>query len=874
MSTSTAQNPRPRTPTTKPYTEVQHGPVAAAVNAFIVSMFCAAAGKLTGVPPWVALLAGVGVAASLVWAGVHRTPRPLSTRSLIYRAAAMCAAGGWLFYQLADFPPPPATGLTVLAVSWTALAAVTTVCVLAHRLPPLVRWGIPALAAAFALAMAAVFSGPVLAWIGTALATTDRLPCCSGGSFDVVLPWAGHAVLSLALITAPLAILGMSFATHERAADDEAKDVARDLAAQTDSAKKRVMRRLLCNEANEWTDQRDDDGQKIGKSPNLRIEDVTFWKNGAGEDYVVDLSGNQRGTTLARLNTLKDNLATKMNLADGCGVEMGKSDKGRGYAVVSVSRVNKLAEIVPYPELARRTILNPMPWGIIRSGAETGPVLRESSVYLWGQKGSGKTVLVQNVVLGGIQCTDALVWGIDLNGGAAFAPFLAAWEEGRTSRPVIDWVATDIREVRLMAETALAIAKDRKVFYRKMKKLANVNLMPIGNGGPNQPPPEILIIIDEGAEVLGLGGDLTTDDARAARDAMDAIMRLARDAAINIVFSGLRATADVADTAFKAGTAVRAGMRVTDGAELAFGFGDYTLDPDEIQYQGAGFIRTGHGEDIKVFKSFYLDPQRMDEAGETCTPWRPYLDERGIQVGGTVYANRWRRTARKIWDDHRPDLLDSVGGVTTTPAQPAGPPADGQQHTAVAVMDHDNGSFAGAGCAPPPDAGDGDGFAALMAAASRLRRPDVPPPAAPPTAQASTAPAAGGGEDPTGPEDDDEAKAQEEWNRRFADLVSNFDATDPNTWTSGIPLPPDAEEHANPHSRAVLERLVKLHGPAGVGWTAMHRKLVAGGDWGPPVEISPVAMGKLLKQPGTDEPESWLAPRTGRAPYVHKDTAN
>ena len=46
------------------------------------------------------------------------------------------------------------------------------------------------------------------------------------------------------------------------------------------------------------------------------------------------------------------------------------------------------------------------------------------------------------------------------------------------------------------------IALDRKSFYADLKFDANSNLMPIGNGGPGEAPPEILIVIDEGATVL------------------------------------------------------------------------------------------------------------------------------------------------------------------------------------------------------------------------------------------------------------------------------------------------------------------------------------------------------------------------------------
>jgi hypothetical protein len=70
-------------------------------------------------------------------------------------------------------------------------------------------------------------------------------------------------------------------------------------------------------------------------------------------------------------------------------------------------------------------------------------------------------------------------------------------------------------------------------------------------------------------------------------------------------------------------------------------------------------------------------------------------------------------------------------------------------------------------------------------------------------------------------------------------------------------------------SRAVLESLVRMAGPEGIGWTAMHKALHSGGDWGPSVPVSTVSMGNLLKKPGSDDPVDWLAPREKTKPYVH-----
>lgn len=851
-----------RTRQLPPHSDLKHGPVAAAVNASVVTLCLTTLGKLIGLPPWLALVVGVAMAASLVWSGKHRRPRPLSRHSLVYRAVAMMLAAGWMFWQLADFPDTAGVAGGIAATG-TALALIPVGFLGMKLVSGPWKILIPIVVAGIGAGLLGAYGMDLFAWVAGTLTTTDRLPM---HDWPAVGGWLGYALISLAVLTAPTVVLGVAFANREQSADDELDRARHDVVAGGPHAQARAMQRLLCDEFGEWQDMRDPETNQVtGRRATIRIVGPPeFWPNGAGEHYTVDLRGNIRSTTITRVNSAKENLVTKLGLPDGCGVEVLKAPgEGKGFVRLSVSRVDRLKDVVYYPELMPRSILNPLPIGIDRAGVEIGPLLRESSAFVWGQKGSGKTVTVSDLIAGGIQCTNCLVWVIDLNGGSAAAPFLAGFEDGDVDRPCIDWVATDIAEVRRMAEVGLAIALDRKVYYRKLKQQQNTNLMPIGNGGPGQPPPEILIIIDEGAEVLGIGGGQITDDGRAARVAVDSIMRLARDAAVNIIFSGLRATSDVADPAFLHGTAVRIGMRVSDQQELAYGFGDWKLDPNEIPHQGSGFIKTSHDSDIQVFKAYFLDPNRMRDIGLACTPWRPYLDEQGVQVGGWLYADRWRRTAHKIFSKPRPEVAN-YGGLArpagAAPTGPAGPALAGGTGTGTAVLDRDD--VAARGALPPTG---GDSFEDLLNSARQHsdREPDDLP--APPPAGSE-----GGGASDDGV--DGEEKSQADYDAEFKLMAEKMNLDDPSTWHGSVPIPPDAEIAAvnrRVDSRAVLEQLVRMAGPDGIAWAAMHKALRAGGDWGPAVPISAPAMSKLLKRPGTGEPVEWLAPRGKTEPYIH-----
>jgi S-DNA-T family DNA segregation ATPase FtsK/SpoIIIE len=880
--------PTRRTPTQQPqapYSDWRHGPVAAAFNASIGTLFLTMLGKFVGVPPWTGLAAGAVMAVCMVLAGASRRPVPLSRVALTYRAVAFIAAGGWMWWQLAVFPTPQmnATQITVMLITWPVTAAVTLAAVVFRQLPLPLRLAGAATTWMFSVVLTMVMWQPVSQWLGAVLATTDRLPW-GPDNMTANLVWIGYAAMSLVFIATPMAVLGAVFGNQQRNVDDEQKIAERLDLPRTPTAEARKMRKLYCDLAGEWTDRPTPDGGKL-RVPNLKITDVEFWENGAGETYIFDLTGNTKGTTRDQLRSYSDDVATKMNLPEGCGVEvLGKPGMSRGMAAVEVCRVNRLREKLMYPPVQQRSIMNELPLGETRRGEQIGPYFRESSAFICGQKGSGKTVTIWDIIAGAIQCTDCLVWVIDLNGGAAAAPFLSAWYEGRVDRPCIDWVATTIEEVREMAIVGKAIALDRKVHYRSLKRLFNVNLMPIGNGMADQPPPEILIVMDEGAEVMGSNSKKQgTDVAREAESTLRSIMDLARDAAVNIVFSGLRATADVVDPAFKAGTSIRIGMRVSDGPELAYLFDTYDLDPKDIPEQGSGFICTGYDQSqIQVFKSYFLDPARMEEIGEEVTPWRPYLDARGLQIAGPRYANRWRRTARHIWEDAGDDLVNYGAGPVTdadrSAAASSGQPAAAPAGTAIAVLDRPDqiGSAADDESLSDWDQmmkvsdamRDRDREAYLRRAEGRDQEPAEP-------ADGGGDPPTGGSEPPAEPpaaDDDgldDDEREQAAFEQRFKDVIDNFAVLDQDPATWATPMRPEAEIRQAPvGSREILERLVLVHGP--LGWNAMHEKLVAGGDWGPAVPISKQAMGDLLKRPGSKDPVDWLVPRKVRDPYDHK----
>src|ERR1044072_10009433 len=97
------------TTTAKPKTKDPHkdwkrGPVAAAFNASACSLAVTTIVKLFGgIPPWVPLVVSMVLAGCLVVAGQHRQPRPLSRKSLVYRASVAPPGRWWVWLAAGTF---------------------------------------------------------------------------------------------------------------------------------------------------------------------------------------------------------------------------------------------------------------------------------------------------------------------------------------------------------------------------------------------------------------------------------------------------------------------------------------------------------------------------------------------------------------------------------------------------------------------------------------------------------------------------------------------------------------------------------------------------------------------------------------------------
>ncbi|TLP66522.1 hypothetical protein [Microbispora triticiradicis] len=380
----------------------------------------------------------------------------------------------------------------------------------------------------------------------------------------------------------------------------------------------------------------------------VSVTDVREWPTRTGYDVHADLPG--AGSTRAHLVTAADALAVDARLPQGCGVEIAPGAH-RGAVVLRVATVNRLTQNIDYPADHRaRSILDPIALGEYRDGSTAAVLLRESSALVTGQKGSGKTTTLHALTAGIGLCRDAIVWHIDLNGGGMSQAWLHPWLEGDSPRPAVDWAAATPGEALELAETALAIAKDRKKSTRALKIKANASLMPV-----SPELPEIVVIVDEGGEALAP----TNRDARELREALEEIQRIGRNEAVNVIVSSLRATQDMISANVRKQSAVRVGMYVQDEEELAFLFGwNKGLSLADLPGKGCGFVQDGQAAP-RPFRGYFMRPGDVVDAAHAVARNRPELDAAARQVAGQAYATRYGRMRAAFTDldgEHQEEL--------------------------------------------------------------------------------------------------------------------------------------------------------------------------------------------------------------------------
>ncbi|MEU0028746.1 hypothetical protein [Streptomyces sp. NPDC006335] len=467
------------------------------------------------------------------------------------------------------------------------------------------------------------------------------------------LTWA--ALGSLATIGVGIGAAARSSALFEEAREEEALAVEQRQVAAELSAERRAI-------ATEWAERI----QRVC-SITVRVLGVEMWETGAG--FSIDAELPHGGATWNKIAAESPRLSADARLPHGCTATASPGIH-QGRVIIDVTTVNVLEEERTYPaDYGVLSLHTGIPWGYRTNAQQILAYLREQCALVVGPTGSGKTNMVHAILAGFARAEDVLTWVIDLNAGSAGLPWILpalngniVREDGQPVRPGIDWLAGTFDEAVTMLDTAVRVAKQRKMGYQDLLSKANTDLLPI-----SPRIPQIMIVIDEGAEILAS----SDRQMRKLAEKILEVIRIARAMGVRTVLTALGATGSVlGNLMIRREAKVRVALTggETEGMDLGKMFpGSRGLRVDQAPYKGAGFMGTPESP-AALFKAWRILPNQIRDIIAATSDRHPLLDDVSAKAAGPAYTRRWD-SERIAWmrDQVVPDVADDVptGGAGT-----------------------------------------------------------------------------------------------------------------------------------------------------------------------------------------------------------------
>ncbi|MFF4898765.1 hypothetical protein [Streptomyces sp. NPDC001068] len=460
------------------------------------------------------------------------------------------------------------------------------------------------------------------------------------------LTWA--ALGSLATIGVGIGAAARSAALFEEAREEEAiaaeqRQIAADLSAE---------RRAI---AAEWVDRI----QRVC-SITVRVVGVETWATGTG--FSIDAELPPGGATWNRIASESPRLSADARLPHGC-TAVATPGIHQGRVIIDVTTVNVLEEERTYPaDYGPLSVHTGIPWGYRTNAEHILAYLREQCALVVGPTGSGKTNMVHTILAGFARAEDVLTWVIDLNAGSAGLPWVLPalngqieTPDGKSVRPGVDWLAGTFDEALLMLDTAVQVAKHRKMGYQDLLSKANTDLLPI-----SARIPQIMLVIDEGAEILAS----PDRQMRKLAEKILEVIRIARAMGLRTVLTALGATGSVLGNLMirregKVRVALTGGE--TEGMDLSKMFpGTRGLRVDQAPYKGAGFMGTPESP-AALFKAWRILPNQIRDIIAATSNRHPRLDDVSVKAAGPAYARRWDAERTAWMRDHTLDTDTDAG---------------------------------------------------------------------------------------------------------------------------------------------------------------------------------------------------------------------
>lgn len=340
---------------------------------------------------------------------------------------------------------------------------------------------------------------------------------------------------------------------------------------------------------------------------------------------------------------------------------------GPSKAEVFVLQLDRdvLAETQPYPvDRSPRSIHQPITLGMDELGVVQVVTMRELSAMFVGERGSGKSNLI-NIHLAHLTgCTDALVWMIDGKGGRTARPWLEPFLQG-IGKPALDWCAITPEEA-----DAMLLAARAAIEIRSRGAGEKVH--------PNPGQPAIILIVEEASLVTGTGDLANTKRAGLAKQ----VIVLGRSEAVDGILVGQRGTVTMLGSGdMKSQLQYVVGLGVSKMEDAQRIFGDVVMAREALRYagdpayKGVMLAKAPGWSSVLPVKSWYLDPAAIFGVAQTNAQHRAELDREtadyvhdvlvraGIKGG---YVERWDRFTAAMAGTARGAVSAASGGTGET----------------------------------------------------------------------------------------------------------------------------------------------------------------------------------------------------------------
>lgn len=331
------------------------------------------------------------------------------------------------------------------------------------------------------------------------------------------------------------------------------------------------------------------------------------------------------GCPFTRVAGLGEKLETILDLPHR-SVKFRTGETARAFFVDIYTR-DVLAEDLPFEfDPTPATINDPFDIGRDVFGEDIEVLIREIRAAVFAPPGSGKSNLLNVLIARLLRCVDVVIWVIDFK-HRLVKPWLQPWIEGRTERPVLDWVATTPREARLMAKSLVKGIDHRSVTGVGSKIT------------PSARQPAIILISDETASAVGLDAG---PDARALAALLKDIIGRGRSEAVDAILAFLRSTVDMTGTTtFKALSKLRITLGATDAADAVSAGASPGMGSEVVAFEHPGTMLVTKNRRDRIGKALCMEDEDVPVVAEVYSARRPGLEPDLEEALGDVYANRW-----------------------------------------------------------------------------------------------------------------------------------------------------------------------------------------------------------------------------------------